>query len=181
MLMDGPRSGYDLKGDFEEQIGHFWSESLGQIYPTLHRLRDEGKVTTRKPGRDGRAGRIMYAITAAGRAEFRAWMEEPAQSGTVRNELLLKLFFGHETPSDLMLRHLDRFEAEQTELQHLYRLFEREVKQRDVTAARRLSWQLALSSGQHVNQARLEWCAAARRMIQQYQRRERRADREAAS
>ena len=30
MLTSGPRSGYDLKKDFEEQISNFWSESLGK-------------------------------------------------------------------------------------------------------------------------------------------------------
>ena len=41
MLMSGPKSGYDLKQDFEQRISPFWSESLGQIYPALHRMDEE--------------------------------------------------------------------------------------------------------------------------------------------
>ncbi|MGH9601902.1 MAG: PadR family transcriptional regulator, partial [Terriglobales bacterium] len=38
LLSLGPQSGYDLKKRMEQSIAHFWSESYGQIYPTLRRL-----------------------------------------------------------------------------------------------------------------------------------------------
>ena len=94
MLMSGPRSGYDLKKDFEEQISHFWSESLGQIYPALQRLHDEKLVSVSTTRRKGRPERKVYRITKRGENEFREWLKQPATPIHWRNELLLKVFFG---------------------------------------------------------------------------------------
>ncbi|MBT8486289.1 MAG: PadR family transcriptional regulator [Phycisphaerales bacterium] len=167
MLVAGPRSGYDLKQAFDEQIRHFWSESLGQIYPTLHRLRDEKLVSARTQRRPGRPERTVYTITARGRAAFEAWLTEPAAPSTVRNELLLKIFFGTEMSPEHVLEHIERHEASQRELRDLYTLFAREIDERPATAERRLYWKLALSSGRHINRARLAWCREAKAMIRE--------------
>ena len=37
-----PMSGYDIKKLIEMGLRHFWSESYGQIYPTLEQLVKEG-------------------------------------------------------------------------------------------------------------------------------------------
>ena len=60
MLSLGEKSGYDLKRDFEQRVQHFWSESLGQIYPTLHRLRKQHLVESRSESGRGRPGRTIY-------------------------------------------------------------------------------------------------------------------------
>ena len=38
LLLMHDASGYDIRKLAEGSIGHFWSESYGQIYPTLKRL-----------------------------------------------------------------------------------------------------------------------------------------------
>ncbi len=37
-------------------IGNFWSESFGQIYPSLASLRKQGLVEVEETGRDGAEG-----------------------------------------------------------------------------------------------------------------------------
>lgn len=170
MLMTGPRSGYDLKQDFDEQIRHFWAESLGQIYPTLHRLRDEGQVTSTVRRGAGRPHRTVYRITAKGRKAFLEWLAEPAAPNTLRNELLLKVFFGPETTPAQTLAQIEAFEKGLRETRDLYRLFEREIEERDATPERRLYWRLSLSSGQHVNRARLAWCREAKAILREHTR-----------
>ncbi len=165
MLMSGPKSGYDLKREFEERIGHFWSESLGQIYPTLHRLHDEGMVSARVRRAKGRPERKVYRITVRGREAFRAWLEQPPGPTRVRNELLLKIFFGPESTPEQVLTHLDRFAGEQEELRGLYRFFEGEIERLAASELQREYWRLTLLSGRRVNEARLAWCREARAAV----------------
>ena len=44
----GDRSGYDLKREIERRMSAFWAESVGQIYPTLKHLQNEGLVEVNK-------------------------------------------------------------------------------------------------------------------------------------
>lgn len=165
MLVPSPRSGYDLKRDFEERIGHFWTESLGQIYPALHRLHDERLVSVKVERREGRPERKVYRITKRGEQAFRAWLTEPAAQTAVRNELLLKIFFGPEMSPPEVLEHIAQFEANQRELTALYRLFEEQIERQAVSPEQQLYWQLCLASGRHVNKARLAWCREARAAV----------------
>ena len=103
MLTLEPLSGYDLKQLIEQSIGNFWRESFGQIYPTLKRLEEQGLIES---AAEGKAGRVVYAITAAGRAHLRAWLEDAPRPRVPRNELLLKLFFGRMAPAESMRGHI---------------------------------------------------------------------------
>ena len=38
LLVQRPRSGYELKQSVDRTIRHFWAASYGQIYPELKRL-----------------------------------------------------------------------------------------------------------------------------------------------
>ena len=63
MLSLGPRSGYDIQQQIQRTLGHFWSESHGQIYPTLRKLLAEGLATARTEpgtGSHGYARRSFY-------------------------------------------------------------------------------------------------------------------------
>ena len=103
MLTLEPMSGYDLKQLIEQSIGNFWRESFGQIYPTLKRLEEQGLI---KSAEEGKAGRVVYAITEAGRAHLRAWLDDAPRPRVPRNELLLKLFFGRMAPVESMRSHV---------------------------------------------------------------------------
>jgi DNA-binding PadR family transcriptional regulator len=97
LLALGPRSGYDIKRDGEDALGHFWHESYGHIYPILKRLHSHGLTERHEERDEGRPTRHVYTLTADGRAELEAWLAEPVERTPPRNELLLKLFFGRLT------------------------------------------------------------------------------------
>lgn len=90
MLSLGPMTGYEIRHRIEASIGNFWSESFGQIYPTLAKLHEQGFVKV-KPAH--KAGGKEYSLTSAGRKRLREWLGEMPQPRKPRNELLLKLFF----------------------------------------------------------------------------------------
>jgi len=89
LLQEGPRYGYQLRGEFEERTGSTWPLNIGQVYTTLDRLERDGLVE--KEGDDGE-GHVVYTITDAGRTEVTDWFAQPvAATNPPRNELAIKL------------------------------------------------------------------------------------------
>lgn len=96
MLSIAPMSGYEMRRRMAGSIAHFWSESFGQLYPSLKALTAERLVTAREtPSARGGAKRV-HQITPAGRRALRDWLATPPHPQPVRNELLLKLFFAKD-------------------------------------------------------------------------------------
>ncbi len=92
MLLEAPRSGYEIKSLMARSTVYFWRESDSTLYPMLKVLAAEGKVLS-KVAYVGKKKKEVFSITETGLAEFRAWLESPTGSETPRNEFLLKLFF----------------------------------------------------------------------------------------
>lgn len=92
-----PMTAYALREAIRDVLGHFWSESFGQIYPTLKTLEAEGHIQRR----DGpRAKSSVFDITPSGTARLRELLAEPVQPTAPRNGLLLRLFFGRTLGRD---------------------------------------------------------------------------------
>ncbi|WP_138379934.1 PadR family transcriptional regulator [Luteithermobacter gelatinilyticus] len=108
-LASKPRSGYDIKKAIEKSVGFFWSESYGQIYPMLKKLAEDGYAEKLPPDPHSSRKRQRYAITDKGRAVLADWIKQNADYGGYRNELLLKLFFGHNVGVETSLKHLQDF------------------------------------------------------------------------
>jgi DNA-binding PadR family transcriptional regulator len=53
-------TGYGLRVAIRDLLGHFWSESFGQIYPTLGELERLGNVKRRGSKRTGAS---MFSLT----------------------------------------------------------------------------------------------------------------------
>ena len=101
------RTGYEIKQVTDRSTRFFWGASYGQIYPELRRLEAAGLVESREEPR-GRVPRRIYSLTTAGRRALDAWLETADESYEVRDEGLLKLFFGdlmsEEQRRDLIAR-----------------------------------------------------------------------------
>jgi DNA-binding PadR family transcriptional regulator len=108
-----PRTGYEIKQVTDQSTRFFWGASYGQIYPELRRLETDGLVASREEPR-GRVPRRVFSLTEAGRHALDAWLEEPEEVYEVRDEGLLKLFFGDlmsaEQRLDLVRRRQAWFE-----------------------------------------------------------------------
>lgn len=152
-----PMSGYDVKRFLERTIAHFWSESYGQIYPTLSQLESEGLVEGRDDDGDGR-GRRVYTLTGAGLQELRAWLAEPPEPDVPRYELSLKLFFADQLPLEETLAHLRRHrERHATQLDE-YRDKEAELRERLAGSPRLPYWLAVLRGGIRYAGMVVEWC-----------------------
>jgi DNA-binding PadR family transcriptional regulator len=96
-----PMSGYALREEIKNTLGHFWSESFGQIYPALAELQRSGLVQ-RQDQAGGRSS--SYDITPAGTARLQELLAEPPQPNKPRNGVLLRLFFGRQLGPDACRR-----------------------------------------------------------------------------
>ena len=110
----------------------------------------------------------MYRITKRGEKAFREWLAQPPAPIHWRNELLLKVFFGTEMEPETALQHIEQLESEQREIRGLYAHFEQEIERREAPPERKLYWRLALTSGKHINSARLAWCRESRAAIEEF-------------
>lgn len=107
-----PMTGYDLKTrQFDQSVNHFWNADQSQIYRTLDRLTDAGLVEATIEVQDGRPNRKVYAITAAGRDELRAWLTTVQPLPIYREAFLIQIFFAaqlsNETIVGLLQQQID--------------------------------------------------------------------------
>ncbi len=152
VLLTGPMSGYAIRRGITQTLGQFWSESYGQIYPTLARLVEDGLVT---PGVPGRTSGTSFRITAAGRRRLYALLSQPVPSTPSRNGRLLRLFFGALLGPQTCIAVIDeaRTSAEAT-LTCLVRERAEAEQEIDPGAPYRL---LTISAGEHAARAQLAW------------------------
>lgn len=161
LLAYGPMTGYTLKATIGRTLGHFWSESFGQLYPTLKRLDAQGWVTC-EAAATGRAKKT-YAITAAGRAALADWLAAPWQPTAVRNEMLLKVFFAAQHPAgdDVLRAHLTAaLESARVRLGTM-RGIRGAVEMEDAAAPDKLCWLLTVDLGIENAAAQVRWAEQA--------------------
>lgn len=93
LLARGARTGYEIKQITDRSTRFFWGASYGQIYPELRRLEAGGLVRSFDEPR-GKVRRRAHVLTAAGESALHDWLREETDILEIRNEGLLRLFFG---------------------------------------------------------------------------------------
>jgi DNA-binding PadR family transcriptional regulator len=158
LLSLGPMSGYDIRQLISRSIGHFWSESYGQIYPGLKRLATAGLVEKKTERQNGRPDRHLYSLTAAGRKELQQWLKLPVVAEVPRNELLLKLFFGACVPPSVNREHVETYlESHQNELR-VYAVIQKTLRKEKKNDPQLPFCLMTLSMGRHRSAAMVKWC-----------------------
>lgn len=121
-----PRTGYEIKQATDRSTRFFWGASYGQIYPELRRLEEAGLVASSEEPR-GRVPRRVHRLTPAGRRALDEWLAEPEEVSDVRDEGLLKLFFGDLMPAEQRLELVRRRRARHEEAAAFFRSLEEEL------------------------------------------------------
>jgi PadR family transcriptional regulator AphA len=170
MLSLGSMTGYDLKKAITASIGYFWQEHYAQIYPMLKQLAREGLTTSHIEEQEGKPDRHVYALTDKGREELQRWLASPVEAQVIRQELLLKLFFGKQVPLSVSIEHIQQYRALQVQLLHSVEQTEAHLK---AVAAANPNFPyllLAVSYGKHNAEADLAWCDDALAALEQLAR-----------
>jgi PadR family transcriptional regulator, regulatory protein AphA len=159
LLSLGPMSGYDIRQLISRSIGHFLSESYGQIYPGLKRLAAAELAEKKTERQKGRPDRHLYSLTAAGRKQLQHWLKLPVTEKEVpRNEMLLKLFFGGHASPGVSREHVEAYlESHQKELQ-LYASMAKTLRKEAAHDPQLPFWLMTLNFGRHENAAIVKWC-----------------------
>jgi DNA-binding PadR family transcriptional regulator len=157
LLSLGPMSGYDIRQLISESIGHFWSESYGQIYPGLKRLESAGLVSKKTERKKGSPDRYVYSMTAEGRERLRAWLKLPVVEEVPRNELLLKLFFGAHVPASVSREHVQSYLGLQQQKFQVYGAIAKKLRKEAAHDPQLPFWLMTLSMGRHCSAAMVKW------------------------
>jgi DNA-binding PadR family transcriptional regulator len=91
-LTEHPMTGYELAKTFDSSIGFFWKTDHQQIYRELSRLRERGYVRGREVVQTGKPNKLVYTLTAEGRAAFRHWAARPSTPASIKDDLLVRLY-----------------------------------------------------------------------------------------
>jgi DNA-binding PadR family transcriptional regulator len=146
-----PMYGYQLRQEFEASTGATWPLNVGQVYTTLSRLERDGLVEAAAEGGAESESQRVYAITAAGRAEVRAWFATPVRhAAPPRDELAIKLALAVRTPG------VDVHAVVQAQRTATVRALQEYTRAREA-AADDLSWLLVADSLIFAAEAEIRW------------------------
>jgi PadR family transcriptional regulator AphA len=149
LLRLGPHTGYEIKQTTDRSTRFFWGASYGQIYPELRRLEAAGLAVAAEEPRGG-VRRRVYRITPAGEEAVHAWLTSGEDDFEVRDEGLLKLFFGAALDGEELAALVRRRRAVFAEVAAHFRAIGDELGPIDNPSAEVLSYGIEL----------MEWNAA---------------------
>jgi len=116
-----PKTGYDLKKEFETEIGEFWSVKHSQIYLELKRLENLDEIKSKTGFYGNKIEKTYYEITDVGRKRLEDWLQSTEEMLAVnKDEFVLKLFF-IKSKSDPRLIELlyEQYRLRKEKLRHL--------------------------------------------------------------
>lgn len=90
-LLDGPRSGYDLKKLFAASESLHWSGNNNQIYAALVQLHRDGLATLEVQQPAEGPARKVYSITGQGKQALRTWLQSEPDLPQLRIPILTRL------------------------------------------------------------------------------------------
>jgi DNA-binding PadR family transcriptional regulator len=105
-LLDGGKTGYEIKKLMELTTTNFFNTSLGSIYPALKKLEKNKMVKMEEKVEKGRLKKL-YTITPKGKKFFHEWLTKDPAPFKIRAEALLKVFFFSYVSEDIRKMHVD--------------------------------------------------------------------------
>lgn len=157
-----PMSGYALREAIRDVLGHFWSESFGQIYPALASLEAE-EFVERVEG--SRPSASLFSITASGRRRLRELVREPLPNRPPRHGALLRLYFGRHLGKAGCLSLIDEVRAEAAAGLATFAAIREEIEADTQHADDAPYWLTTLDLGERSARATVEWADEARRVL----------------
>lgn len=151
-----PMSGYEMRQLVSQSISHFWSESYGQLYPSLKRLVSAGLVT-KKTDLASKRDKHIYSITDRGRDELARWLSEAPKPQPPRSELLLKLFFLSPQMAEISIEHVTRTRDRAIEDLRHFGYVEEKIRSEHPDHPQLQQWLYTLSFGRHRAEGVVRW------------------------
>jgi len=113
---------YELAKQAQRSLNWFWPRAERKLYDEPKHLVDSGLATARSEA-TGKRPRTVYAITAKGRRELAAWLDEPAAPRAGEFEAMVKIFFSDAGDLSQLDATLERVQDEaRTRIDELSRM-----------------------------------------------------------
>lgn len=161
VLNRGPRSGYDVKAFVDRSARFFWAASYGRIYPELKRLTEDGLIEGADDSRGARP-KTIYSLTDKGREALDEWYARAPETFELRDEALLKVFFGDAFPPDLVERHIEARRRHSEQMLERFREMEPRVKEFSAEDPHPYA---VLRCGIEMHELVLAWCESTKREL----------------
>jgi len=165
-LSGGAKSGYDIKQESGQSVGYFWNESYGSIYPILRQLVKEDLITRELDTEDGIHDRYLYTLTQGGWDELRSWLRRPPELPILREELLLKIFFGKHGSIGDLVRHVTQCRWHYAGRLNSLEEIRRYHSTHETTNEDHPFWMMTLNMGLHRARAYITWCDETLRTLE---------------
>jgi len=149
-----PMSGYAVRAAIRDQLGFFWSESFGQIYPTLSALHARGEVEKHDGARPGSS---LYSLTPTGRRRMLSLLEQPDSPTPRRDGFMLRLFFGRSLGPDACRELVAQARESAAHQLAVYQAIRAQVESETEYAEHKAYWLITLSAGEHTTRAAIAW------------------------
>jgi len=160
LLSEEPQSGWDLSRRFAETLGAVWPAGHPQIYGELRKLHADDLITVHETGP---RGRVVYAVTPAGKAEVTRWLTDDPVDHTMRLEPILRSVFFWLLPPGTLLEHLDAEAAHYRETADQYRQLAEAKDRGDFGDSEQTrSLRIAAEAAIRINQALADWAEWAK-------------------
>lgn len=157
MLSESPLTGYEIKRIIDIRFRFFWSESYGQIYPTLKSLSASGLIEEMVMDTKRKRSRKTYQIRPEGFKELRHWLSQPVERESVRLEILLKMYFSHLIDAKVMIQHILIFQQAHEQDLGILNMFEKELRSIYDDDPNHPYILRVIDFGQKVNEAYIDW------------------------
>jgi len=167
VLSVAPMSGYAVREAIRDQLGHFWSESFGQIYPTLASLTAD-ELVDKAVGE--RAGSSTFSLTASGRTRLLELLQTPEVTTPPRNGLMLRVFFGHTLGPDAVAALITETREQVLVQLATFDAIARMMSTETDYPEHRPYWALTVSAGRHSAVGALAWCDEALEALEGFPR-----------
>ena len=147
-------SGYAVRAAIRDQLGFFWSESFGQIYPTLLALHGRGEVEKHDGSRPGSS---LYSLTPTGRRRMLALLEQPDSPTPRRDGFMLRLFLGRSLGPDACRDLVAQARESAAQQLAVYQAIRAQVESETEYLEHQAYWLITISAGEHSTRAAIAW------------------------
>lgn len=107
-LMDGEKTGYEIKKYMENSTHYFFNAGFSSIYPKFKKLEKDGCVKVGQTIKNGKLNKV-YTLSDAGRKKFLDWLKIKPEIGRIRDEALLKVFFYDHLEDERIATQLEEY------------------------------------------------------------------------
>jgi DNA-binding PadR family transcriptional regulator len=107
-LMDGEKTGYEIKKYMENSTHYFFNTGFSSIYPKFKKLEKDGCVRVSEKVKNGKLNKV-YTLMDEGRTTFLDWLNTKPEISRIRDEALLKVFFFDHLEEDGIKRQLESY------------------------------------------------------------------------